>query len=228
MYVPQNEPALLERCQTMEGWTFAQLASKLYLTIPLLPTQRKGWLGQAIELYLGATARNQSIPDFAHLGIELKTLPLGKLGTPSESTFVSRIPLLTLQQQVFENSDCYHKLRKVLWIPIEGDTTIPYPYRRIGKAILWSSSAEDTEILKQDWQHFALLISTGRWADIDARMGEYLQVRPKAANSHALCEAYDEQGNIVLTMPRGFYLRSLFTRKIMINNGAFALPLSRR
>jgi len=220
MYVAQNEHDLLERCQTMEGWTFTQLASTLNLTIPDLPTQRKGWLGQAIELYLGTTARNQSIPDFAHLGIELKTLPLGKNGTPSESTFVTRIPLLTLHQQVFETSDCYQKLRKVLWIPIEGDKNIPYPYRRIGQAILWSPSAEETNILKQDWQYFALLISTGRWAEIDARMGEYLQIRPKAANSRALCEAYDEQGKIVLTMPRGFYLRSLFTRRIGFNHSA--------
>ncbi len=71
---PQNEIELTARCLAIEGLSFAQLAQHLSLIIPVQPQQRKGWVGQAIELALGATAGNQSAPDFCSLGIELKTL----------------------------------------------------------------------------------------------------------------------------------------------------------
>ena len=52
-------------------------------------------------------------------------------------------------------------------------------------------------------------------AEIDASMGEYLQVRPKAANGKSLCYGFDEVGNKILTLPRGFYLRSSFTMTVL-------------
>ena len=45
--------------------------------------------------------------------------------------------------------------------------------------------------------------------------GRYLQIRPKAANARALGQAYDEEGNPGMTLPRGFYLRTSFTRQIL-------------
>ena len=212
---PENETELLSRCETIEGVTFAQLALRLGLTIPAQSLQRKGWAGQAIELALGTTAGCKSIPDFSSLGIELKTIPINPLGKPAESTFISSIPLLTIQQQVWKTSTCYGKLKHVLWVPIEGDPQIPFETRRIGHAVLWSPTVEEEKILAQDWSEFAQLISLGRVAEVDASMGEYLQVRPKAANAKSLCYGLDEEGNKILTMPRGFYLRSRFTAMIL-------------
>lgn len=212
MFISETE--LLNRCQSISGWTFFQLAQHLNLVIPNHPLQRKGWLGQAVEYYLGANAGNHSLPDFTHLDIELKTIPLNHKLQPIESTYITRVPLQTEQHKQFEESDCYHKLKKILWIPIEGDPKISYACRRIGQYKLWSPSEADLKIIKQDWQHFSLLIETGRWSEIDATMGEYLQIRPKAAHSKILCDAYDTEGKTVKTMPRGFYLRAKFTKKI--------------
>lgn len=193
----------------------AQLAMSLGLSIPTHPLQRKGWVGQAIELALGTTAGCKSTPDFDVLGIELKTIPINPLGNPAESTFITSIPLLTIQQQIWHTSTCYAKLKRVLWIPIEGDRRIAFEGRRIGRAVLWSPNVEEENILERDWSEFAQLISLGRLGEIDARMGEYLQVRPKAANAKSLCFGLDEEGNKILTMPRGFYLRSRFTAMIL-------------
>jgi len=210
----QSEAELLERCQSIEGWSFAQLATALGISIPQNPVSRKGWTGQAIELALGATAGNNSAPDFCALGVELKTLPLSQLGKPKESTFVTSIPLLTIHQQTWETSQCFAKLKRVLWMPIEGDIGIAFPERRIGRGMLWSPSAAEQLILAKDWSEFVLMISTGQLAEIDASIGDYLQVRPKAANGKSLCFGFDEAGNKVQTMPRGFYLRSNFTANI--------------
>src|SRR5689334_2104627 len=94
-----SEAELEARCQQIEGLSFLQLASFLQLTIPAEKQRRKGWAGLAIELALGASAGSKSLPDFTTLGIELKTLPLNEKGSPAESTFVTSIPLLKIQQQ---------------------------------------------------------------------------------------------------------------------------------
>ncbi|AHE67390.1 DNA mismatch repair endonuclease MutH [Legionella oakridgensis] len=211
----KNEADLLARCQQIEGLTLAQLAVALQSNIPNHPLQRKGWAGQAIELALGATAGSHAQPDFFDLGIELKTLPVNHLGKPAESTFVTSISLLTIHQETWETSQCFAKLKRVLWLPIEADKRLAFPHRRIGRAILWSPSQEQEAILAEDWSELSWMISSGKLAEIDARLGQYLQVRPKAANGQSLCYGYDESGNKILTLPRGFYLRSSFTATIL-------------
>lgn len=211
---PTSEAELLSRCQTIEGLSFAQLASALGLSVPDNPLQRKGFAGKAIELALGASAGSRSEPDFVSLGIELKTLPINQLGKPAESTFVTSIPLLTIHQQTWQNSQCFAKLRRVLWLSIEGDTSIPFLHRRIGRGLLWSPSPLEQSVLENDWMELTLMIATGRLSEIHAGMGDYLQVRPKGANAKSLCYGFDEAGHKVLTLPRGFYLRSNFTGKL--------------
>lgn len=216
-YPPQNEDELNDRCQTLEGLSFAQLSLTLGLTIPENPNHRKGWAGQALELALGTDASNKSAPDFMQLGIELKTLPIALSGKPTESTFITTIPLLTIHQQTWQSSQCYAKLKRILWIPIEGDTNIPYAQRRIGRGFIWSPDENQVRTLESDWNYLSTQISTGYLETLDARAGEYLQVRPKAANGKSLCYGYDAEGNKVLTLPRGFYLRSNFTHQISGN-----------
>ena len=102
----------------------------------------------------------------------------------------------------------------MLWFPIEASTEIPFIHRRLGRAFLWSPTPAQQAILERDWLLLTTLLATGQIADVDARMGEYLQVRPKAANAQALCASFDEQGDRVQTLPRGFYLRSRFTAEL--------------
>ena len=37
--------------------------------------------------------------------------------------------------------------------------------------------------MREDWEEQVELIATGRLDELDARMGTYLQIRPKAANA---------------------------------------------
>lgn len=212
---PQTETELLQRCRLIEGLSFGQLASLLQLVIPMQQAKRKGWMGVAIEMALGTTAGNKSLPDFEHLGIELKTIPLITPELPAESTFITSIPLLTIHQQQWKTSQCYHKLKRILWIPLEGDKQIPFQQRRIGRGYLWSPTVEQEAILATDWQELTTLITTGRLEEISASQGEYLQVRPKAANAKSLCYGFDQEGNKILTLPRGFYLRRSFTKTLI-------------
>ena len=153
-------------------------------------------------------------PDFQHIGIELKTLPLNRSGSPKESTFVCAINLSEIEAH-WEESLVKHKLSRVLWIPIEADPEIPLAARRIGSAILWSPDKKQESSLKRDWQELMEMIAMGELEQITAHQGEYLQVRPKAANTLALTKGTDSEGEEILTLPRGFYLRASLTRQIL-------------
>lgn len=212
---PLTEAELLERSTLIEGMTFAQLSAQIGVLFPNTPSKRKGFIGQILERVLGANAGNQAEPDFKNLGIELKTLPIGLSGMPTESTYITSIPLLTIHQQVWHSSECYAKLKRILWMPVEGETTIPYGQRRIGRGFIWSPNPSQEAILAEDWEYLTTQISTGNLESLNARAGEYLQIRPKAATGKSLCYCFDTEGNKVKTLPRGFYLRSRFTASLL-------------
>ena len=211
------------RCRTIEGLSFLQLANLIGISIPDEPNKRKGWAGLAVEIALGTDAGNESAPDFKCLGIELKTVPLNKERTPIESTFITSIPLLTLHQQSWQRSQCYAKLKRVLWVPVEGERDIPFIDRRIGRPLLWSPTVEQELILSKDWEELTELVATGRLEEIHAGIGDYLQIRPKAATGKSVCYGFDNAGNKILTLPRGFYLRRLFTKTILNFDGCSSI-----
>ncbi|NUF49689.1 DNA mismatch repair endonuclease MutH [Gilliamella sp. ESL0250] len=212
---PKSEQELLNRAQLVAGYSFGEIAQYLNITIPDNLNKKKGWVGNLIETFLGANAGSKAEQDFANLGIELKTIPVDKQGKPLETTFVSVTPLMANHGVIWETSHVRYKLAKVLWIPIEGERTIPLSHRKVGNPILWTPTEEQEQQLKQDWEELMDMIALGHVEKITARYGTYLQIRPKAANGQSLTEAVGENGQIILTRPRGFYLKKTFTMQIL-------------
>lgn len=212
---PKSEKELLERARLLAGLTLADLAIKFNQPVPKDPLHAKGWIGQLIEVALGATASSLAEPDFQLIGIELKTLPLTNSGKPKESTYVCTVPLTQLHEEKWQTCWLKRKLQRVLWLPLEADKRIPIAERHIGNAILWSPSDAQTEQLQQDWEELMELVCLGKLDQISSHMGRYLQIRPKGANAKSLTTTLDEEGNTIQTLPRGFYLRPDFTQKII-------------
>lgn len=212
---PKTETELLNRAQQLAGMTLGELAAIAGIIPPPDLKRDKGWVGQLLEWHLGATAGSKPVPDFMELGIELKTIPISYQGTPLETTFVCVAPLIGVQGLQWHNSHIRHKLARVLWVPVEGERDIPLEDRHVGSALLWSPSAEEEAQLQQDWEELMDLIVLGQVETITARHGEVLQLRPKAANSKALTEAYGANGQPIKTLPRGFYLKKQFTVQLL-------------
>ena len=212
---PTSEAELLANAEQIAGLTLAELATRMNLKVPVSLQNAKGWVGQLLEQCLGATAASLPEPDFQYICIELKSLPINRHGQPQESTYVCTVPLLDHTGLQWETSWVRRKLQRVLWVPVEADSSIASADRHIGTALLWSPSLEQEAVLKQDWEELMDLIVTGRLAEISARHGTWLQIRPKAANARALCTTFDDQGIPAETLPRGFYLRPEFTRSLL-------------
>jgi len=212
---PEDEASLLRRAQNLAGLPLEILAARAGLPMPANLKRDKGWVGMLLELHLGASAGSKAEQDFVHLGIELKTIPIDAQGKPLETTFVCVAPLTGNSGVTWLTSHVRHKLARVLWIPVEGGRDIPLPARRVGAPLLWSPNAEEDEMLRQDWEELMDMIVLGRVEQITARHGAWLQIRPKAANSKALTEAIGDQGQPIMTLPRGFYLKKSFTGPLL-------------
>lgn len=219
---PETEAQLLAQAQRLAGYTLGELAELAGMPTPRDLKRDKGWIGVLLERWLGASAGSKPEQDFAALGVELKTIPIDAQGGPLETTFVCVAPLTGNTGVVWETSHVRHKLKRVLWVPVEGSRTISLAERRVGSPLLWSPDADEEQQLRQDWEELMDLIVLGQVTRITARHGEVLQLRPKAANSKALTEAIGEHGEPILTLPRGFYLKKNFTRALLARHFALS------
>lgn len=211
---PASESELLARAAGIAGKTLGRIAVDAGLRVPADQKRMKGWVGELIECCLGANAASLPEPDFREIGVELKTLPVNRLGRPGESTYVCHVPLAG-ELGTWRKSNVYRKLARVLWVPVEADKTIPLHQRRIGSAFLWSPGVDEEEALRSDWEELTEMIAQDGLDRISARHGRYLQIRPKAANARVLTRHATPDGASLQTNPRGFYLRAKFTRRIL-------------
>ena len=212
---PQSEDELTARAEAIAGRTFGEVAARAGVSVPPDLTRHKGWVGNLMERVLGADAASRDEPDFRQIGVELKTLPVDAGGKPLESTFVATIPLGEVGEVAWEQSRVWRKLARVLWLPVEGTRSVPLATRRVGAAILWSPSVEQQRALRYDWEELAGIIGRGDIDAVTGKLGRYLQVRPKAAHGGVRTQAIDAEGEMHMTLPRGFYLRTQFTQQIM-------------
>jgi DNA mismatch repair protein MutH len=219
---PRDEAELVERAATLAGLRLTELAARFDVPVPPDLRRAKGFVGSLVERALGASAGSRALPDFPELGIELKTLPVDRTGAPVESTFVCTIPLTEIGQVEWADSRVRRKLATVLWMPVEGEREIPVAERRIGQALLYRLTLEDEAVLRADWEELAGIIGRGHVEALTGHLGQFLQIRPKAAHSRARRLGFDADGAPFAALPRGFYLRPSFTRALLARH--FALP----
>ena len=212
---PKTEEELLGRARQLAGRRLAVIAAELGIPVPPDMRRHKGWIGQLMERALGATAGNKDAPDFEQLGVELKTLPIDRAGKPLETTFVATIPLNEVGQTAWEDSRVRRKLARVLWVPVLAERAISPADRVVASALLWSPSSEQEAALRFDWEQLGGMIGRGDIERIDGTLGEVMQVRPKAAHGSVRRRIIDAEGDMNITLPRGFYLRTSFTRAIL-------------
>ncbi|MDE3271780.1 DNA mismatch repair endonuclease MutH [Pseudoalteromonas sp. SSM20] len=212
---PRDIPELMMRVNTIAGLTLGEIAAQYAFKTPENLLREKGWIGQLIEYVLGATAASKPEPDFPHLGVELKTLPISYTGKPLETTYVSITPLTNLHGVTWQNSVVKKKLSHVLWLPILSERDLAPTDRIIGNGFLWKPSQQEEALLKKDWEELTEMIALGNIEQVNGHFGQVLQLRPKAANSKALTQAIGPNGSEIMTLPRGYYLKTEFTKQIL-------------
>src|SRR5262245_66100292 len=118
--------ALLSHARALVGVELAELADGLGLPVPPGRVRTKGWSGQIIEHELGVALGGARGPDFAALGVELKTVPVDAALQPRESTAVCQIDPVAIAAESWETSYVRHKLAREVFravgVPAGGQT----------------------------------------------------------------------------------------------------------
>jgi DNA mismatch repair protein MutH len=212
---PESIDELLDRARALAGRTLAEIAAELGRDAPSSGLRAKGKAGELVERALGATGGSRAEVDFPGLAVELKTIPLDARGAPIESTYVCRVRVDDAEYAEWATSWVRAKLARVLWVPLLEHGVERGRDRVLGAPVLWSPSIEQSLQLQLDFEEIMGLIGAGRVEDVTARIGVFLQLRPKAADGTPRAIAFDRDGAPVRTVPRGFYLRTSFTRTIL-------------
>jgi len=212
---PASDTELLQSARELAGVSLGEVARRFGVVVPDSLLRAKGWVGMLVEKALGASAGSRSEPDFPALGIELKTLPIDASGVPRESTFVCTIELSRIPEIEWDESRVKKKLDRVLWFPVEAAREIPMSERRLGEPLLWSPDRDEEAQLRFDWEDLAGRIACFGTESVTAHLGQFLQVRPKAAHSRVKTRVVDGEGEPYAANPRGFYLRTAFTQALL-------------
>jgi DNA mismatch repair protein MutH len=208
---------LMAHARALVGVTLAELADGLGLPVPVGKVRTKGWSGQIVERELGAGEGGTRGPDFAALGVELKSVPVDAALVPRESTAVCQIDPIAIAGESWETSYVRRKLARVLFVALEvRDDARSVGDRRVAAVRLWIPTPDEEKVLRADFELFARdYFRRGRAVEISGHKGEALQVRPKGRNAADLRHAYDSDGNPVRIGKCGFYLRPSFVGRIL-------------
>ena len=214
---PIDAGELAARASALTGRTIEDVAASLGASIALgngtSGVHTKGKVGALVEHALGATGGSLAQHDFPHLGIELKTIPLRDV-TPRESTYVCTVQIADADRAEWSTSWARAKLSHVLWMPFDAES------RTFGVPVFWKPTDEQDAILCADFEEAMGTIALGGIEGLSARMGRWMQVRPKAKDGSARVLTHGRDNEIIATIPRGFYLRARFTGAILRDPGA--------
>ena len=208
---------LVRHARALVGATLGEIADGLGLPVPIGNVRTKGWSGQVIERELGAETGGARGPDFAALGLELKTVPVDAGGQPLESTAVCHIDPVQIVREPWESSYVRRKLARVLFVSL----TVPSAAASVGDRTvsavsLWSPDPDQERILAGDYELVVReYFRPGRAALLTGHTGQALQVRPKGRNAADLRAAVGPDGQPVLIGRSGFYLRPAFVGRIL-------------
>lgn len=216
----EDVASLMAHARALVGVELGDLADQMGLPVPA-PTagaeHTKGWAGQIIERELGVETAGVAGPDFAQLGIELKTVPVdGKL-RPRESTAVCQIDPIVISGESWETSTARKKLARVLFVALEVPPLArSVGERRVSAVRLWSPSPDEETLLRSDFELFVRdYFRRGRVGAINGHLGAVMQVRPKGKNAADQRAGYDETGAAIRVGKCGFYLRPNFVAAIL-------------
>jgi DNA mismatch repair protein MutH len=210
---PRTKEELLARASALRGYTLGALSDAIGFPVEGDSSRTKGKVGELVERALGATGGASATHDFPHLGVELKTIPTSEQGKPRESTYVCTLAVAEADRAEWSTSWARAKLSCVLWLPIVIGRTARE--RTIGAPLLWWPTPEQENVLQADFDEVMGTIGSGGIEGVTARMGRWLQVRPKARDGAPRATAWGADGARIATVPRGFYLRALFTGALL-------------
>jgi DNA mismatch repair endonuclease MutH len=155
----ETEDDLLERASQLKGKTITEIFQGE------INEKNKGNIGNIIESHgFGIKNNNDARPDFEALGIELKVLPLKRLGdkslTVKERTKICLINYKKLIEEKWDSSHARHKLYRILFVFYEYDNRSPMQSKILDN-LLYKLEINEEPLIRSDWERTKKLVGDG-------------------------------------------------------------------
>jgi len=155
----ESEEALLEIASQLKGKTISEIFQGE------INEKNKGNIGNIIESHgFGIKNNNDSRPDFEALGIELKVLPMKRLGdrslTVKERTKICLINYKKLIEEKWDSSHARHKLYRILFVFYEYDNRSPMQSKILDN-LLYKLEINEEPLIRSDWERTKKLVADG-------------------------------------------------------------------
>ena len=184
-YNPNDANSIVEYARKLVGHSLREV---LDIKVIQSPKQRRGSWGNAVEeYYFNYDLNSDSNPDFAQVGMELKTTPLkessrGKFAA-KERLVLTMINYMDVVREDFEHSHLLRKASDVLLISyLWRSDEDPLDYKVL-VADRWHIPSEDIPQIKKDWETVVQKVREGRAHEISGSDTMYLEACTKAADS---------------------------------------------
>lgn len=167
-----------------------------------------------IEEWFGIPANSRSSPDFEHLGIELKILPLERRAhglAVKERTIVGQINFDSLWREEWESATVRHKLAHILFVFVEVERTTLGGFRVVD-VVLWRPSEADWVAFERDWRLVRDRVRAGEAHLITERDAKVLSPCRKGAGNEL--DMRTQPFSPTLAKSRAFSLKPSFTRQL--------------
>jgi DNA mismatch repair endonuclease MutH len=151
--------ALIKTYKKFEKKTLKDIYDYVSITYPNIKlTTNKGIVGQILEALIGNAPNSNPLQDVHELDIELKVLPLRKIGDklqPKERSKIKSINYQKIVKEEWNSSDLRDKMKKILFLQYEhptGKTFEDWEEFIFNGCLLYDIENENESIIQIDWE----------------------------------------------------------------------------
>jgi len=213
-YRPNDKASIIAYAKKLEGKTLRMACGEVVASHHYAG---KGNFGQVLEkFYFLYEPNSDAEPDFAEVGLELKTTPLKRLQNQAyrskERLVLNIINYEEIVRQDFETSAFWKKnanLLLVFYIYQPNSDLLDYPIAVVGE---WRFSDIDLEIIKNDWKTIHQKVAQGRAHELSEGDTFYLGACTKGAKGGNLRK---QPNSAILAKQRAFSLKQGYVNHII-------------
>lgn len=182
--------------------------------------KNKGKLGQILEeRFFHYLCNNDSNPDFAEAGVELKVTPCRKTAkgqlVAKERLILTMIDYFNVVNESFEKSHLWHKCGKILLVYYLYEKEIPKRLDyKINFVKLFTPPEQDLKIIKHDYDFIIEKIKAGLAHELSEGDTLYLGAATKAATSE---DRRKQPFSSELAKPRAFSYKNSYMTYVLNN-----------
>jgi DNA mismatch repair protein MutH len=164
VYDLTDAESVLQRARALVGRRLGEVTS--VAAEETMTTRSRGTVGHHLERYFGLQLNSDQEPDFSHLGVELKSVPMvpqGNSHAAKERTFITAIDYATVSTTAFEGSALDRKTRTTLYI-FYGWRPAPVTVAdlRVLRVLLHERDDLDELTLREAYRHVQAAVAAGR------------------------------------------------------------------